>query len=255
MTSPDILTVDSLVTQIYETEEKLAIAAAKIGESYLQEVLKNQKEATILLATGNSQLKFLDRVIADQTIDWSRINLLHLDEYLGIECNNSASFRFYLHEKVEKRINSKSFNYLNGDALEPIEECDRYTKLLQQYPIDLCLLGVGLNGHLAFNEPQVANFNDTYKVKIVKLDPQTRQVQVNQGHFSTLEQVPKYALTLTIPTIMSAKKILCLALGENKAEIIRQTLKGEISTLCPASILRQHSHATLLLDKKSAAFL
>ena len=255
MTSNQILTVDSLVTEIYESEEKLAIAAAKMGESYIQEVLENQEEATILLATGNSQLKFLKLIIAAQKIDWSRINLLHLDEYLGIESNNPASFRFYLHEKVEKRINPKSFNYLIGDTLEPIEECDRYTKLLEKDPIDLCFLGIGVNGHLAFNEPQVANFNDSHKVKIVKLDQQTRSVQVNQGHFFTLEKVPKYALTVTIPTIMSAKKILCLALGENKAEIIKQTLKGEVATLCPASILRQHSQATLLLDKKSAALL
>ena len=255
MTSHQNLTIDSLVTQIYETEEELAIGAAKIGQKYIEEVLENKAEATIVLATGNSQLKFLDRVIASQKIDWSRINLFHLDEYLGIEGDNAASFRFYLHEKVEKRINPKIFNYLMGDALEPIEECDRYTKLLKKSPIDLCCLGVGVNGHLAFNEPQVANFDDSYGVKIVKLDPQTRWVQVDQGHFKTFEEVPKYALTLTIPTIMSAKKILCLAAGEKKADIIKQTLKGDISPHCPASILRQHPDATLLLDKKSAALL
>ncbi len=255
MISHQVLAIDSLVTQIYETEEELAIGAANIGQNYIEEVLENEAEATILLATGNSQLKFLDLVIASQKIDWSRINLLHLDEYLGIEGENAASFRFYLHERVEKRIKPKSFNYLIGDALEPIEECHRYTKLLKQYPIDLCCLGVGVNGHLAFNEPQVANFDDPQRVKIVKLDPQTRWVQVHQGHFQTFEQVPQYALTVTIPTIMSAKKILCLATGENKAEIIQQTLKGDISPHCPASILRQHSDATLLLDSKSAGLL
>ncbi|MGK7957544.1 MAG: glucosamine-6-phosphate deaminase [Crocosphaera sp.] len=255
MTSHQTLTIDSLVTEIYETEKELAIRAAKIGQTYIEKVLENKAEANILLATGNSQLKFLERVIASHKIDWSRINLFHLDEYLGIEEKNAASFRFYLHERVEKRINPKSFNYLIGDALEPIEECDRYTKLLQQSPIDLCCLGVGINGHLAFNEPKVANFNDPYGVKIVQLDPETRWVQVRQGHFKTFEEVPKYALTLTIPTIMSAKKILCLATGENKAEIIQQTIKGDVSAHCPASILRQHSDSTLLLDKKSAALL
>ena len=239
MTSHQVLNVDSLVTQIYETEEKLATEAAKIGQSYIEKVLENKSEAAILLATGNSQLKFLDLIIAEQRIDWSRINLLHLDEYLGIEGDNSASFRFYLHEKVEKRINPKSFNYIIGDALEPIEECYRYTKLLEQYPIDLCCLGVGVNGHLAFNEPQVANFDDAHRVKIVKLDQQTRWVQVNQGHFKTLDQVPKYALTVTIPAILSAQKILCLAVGENKADIIQKTLKDDISPNCPASFLRK----------------
>ena len=255
MISHQTLTIDSLVTQIYETEGELALGAAKIGQNYIEKVLKNKAEANILLATGNSQLKFLELVIASHKIDWSRVNLFHLDEYLGIEGENAASFRFYLHERVEKRINPKSFNYLIGDALEPIEECHRYTKLLKQYPIHLCCLGVGVNGHLAFNEPQVANFNDPYGVKIVKLDPQTRWVQVHQGHFQTFEQVPKYALTLTIPTIMSANKILCLATGKNKPEIIQQTIKGDISPHCPASVLRQHSDATLLLDKTSAALL
>jgi glucosamine-6-phosphate deaminase len=118
-------------------------------------LLQNQDQVTILLATGNSQLQFLDLLIASQKIDWSRINLLHLDEYLGIEEKNPASFRFYLHERVEKRINPQSFHYLQGDALQPLEECDRYSRLLQKQPIDLCCLGVGINGHLAFNEPQV----------------------------------------------------------------------------------------------------
>ena len=255
MTSHQLLTIDSLVAQIYETEEKLSLGAAKIGQEYLEELLQNQDEVTILLATGNSQLKFLDLLIASQKIDWSRINLLHLDEYLGIEEKNPASFRFYLHERVEKRINPKSFNYLIGDALEPLEECHRYSKLLKKQPIDLCCLGVGINGHLAFNEPQVAKFNDPRWVKIVKLDQQTRWGQVHQGHFPTFEEVPKYALTVTIPTILSAKKIICLAIGKNKTEIIKEMLQGDISTQCPASVLRQHSDATLFLDKQSAKLL
>ncbi|WP_107668184.1 glucosamine-6-phosphate deaminase [Cyanothece sp. BG0011] len=255
MKSEQVFTIDSLGTHIYENEEQLSIGAAKMGQDYIEKVLDNQAEATIVLATGNSQLKFLDILIASHKIDWSRINLLHLDEYLGIEGDNSASFRFYLHERVEKRINPKSFNYLIGDGLEPIEECDRYTQLLKQYPIDLCCLGVGVNGHLAFNEPQVANFDDPHWVKIVKLDQQTRWMQVSQGHFKEFDQVPKYALTVTIPTILSAKKIICLAPGENKAEIIQQMLQEAISTQCPASILRKHSDATLFLDKKSAALL
>ncbi|MDJ0599748.1 MAG: glucosamine-6-phosphate deaminase [Crocosphaera sp.] len=255
MTSYQALTIDSLVTQIYQNEENLSIGAAKIGQEYIENILETQEEATIVLATGNSQLQFLDVLIASKKIDWSRINLFHLDEYLGIEGKNPASFRFYLHERVEKRINPKSFNYLVGDALEPIKECDRYTQLLKKYPIDLCCLGIGTNGHLAFNEPQVANFDDPHWVKIVQLDQQTRWIQVHQGHFKTFEKVPKYALTLTIPTIMSAKKIICLATGENKAEIIKQMLKGKISTDCPASILRQHRNATLLLDQKAGRLL
>ncbi|MEA5532398.1 glucosamine-6-phosphate deaminase [Crocosphaera sp. XPORK-15E] len=255
MISHQLLMVDSLNTQIYETEEDLSIGAAKIGQEYLENILQNKSEATILLATGNSQLKFLDKLIASQKIDWSRINLFHLDEYLGIDGKDAASFRFYLHERVEKRINPKAFHYLIGDTLEPLDECDRYTELLKKHPIDLCCLGVGVNGHLAFNEPQVANFNDPRWVKIVRLDQQTRWVQVHQGHFQDFERVPKYAVTVTIPTILSAQKIICLATGENKAEIIKEILQGGISKHCPASVLRQHSDATLFLDKESAALL
>ena len=255
MISQQKLTIDSLQTYIYENEEKLGTEAARIGQEYLEMLLKKQEEVTILLATGNSQLKFLDSLITSQKIDWSKINLFHLDEYLGIEGKNPASFRFYLHERVEKRIAPKSFHYLIGDALEPIAECDRYTKLLKQQSIDLCCLGVGINGHLAFNEPQVANFDDPRWVKVVKLDQQTRWVQVHQGHFSTLEQVPQYALTVTIPTILSAKKLLCLATGQSKAEIVKQMLSGHISPHCPASILRQHPDASLLLDQHSASVL
>ena len=255
MTSHQSLKVDSLLTQIYDNEEELSVGAANLGQDYLEKILQKQGEATILLATGNSQLRFLDSLINSHKIDWQRINLFHLDEYLGIDGKNPASFRFYLHERVEKRINPKTFNYLMGDALEPLDECDRYAKLLKKQPIDLCCLGIGLNGHLAFNEPQVANFNDPRWVKLVSLDQQTRWVQVHQGHFQDFEKVPKYAFTVTIPTILSSKKIICLAPGKSKDEVVKIMLKSEISHRCPASVLRQHPDATLFLDQHSARLL
>ncbi|MEM8780152.1 MAG: glucosamine-6-phosphate deaminase [Cyanobacteria bacterium P01_G01_bin.49] len=250
-----LLTVDSLSAQIYDNENELSIGAAKLGQEYLEKVLQEKGEAAILLATGNSQLQFLNVLIATHKIDWTKINLFHLDEYLGIDGKNPASFQFYLHERVEKRINPKVFHYLIGDVLEPLNECDRYTKLLKQQPIDLCCLGIGINGHLAFNEPQVVNFNDPHWVKLVRLDQQTRSVQVHQGHFRSFEKVPKYAFTVTIPAILSSKKIICLAPGKNKQEIVKAMLQNEISHHCPASVLRQHSDATLFLDKQSAALL
>jgi glucosamine-6-phosphate deaminase len=255
MISQEQLTIDTLSVNIYNTEEELAVGAAQIGQQYLEELLKKKGEAAILLATGNSQLKFLDILIKSQKIDWSRITLFHLDEYLGIKGESPASFHFYLHERVEKRIQAKAFHYLQGDALEPIAECDRYSKLLQAQPLDLCCLGVGSNGHLAFNEPQVANLNDPRLVKLVRLDGETRWIQVNQGHFSHFDQVPQYALTVTLPTILSAKKILCLAPGKAKAQIIQEILKRSICQTRPGSILRQHSDATLCLDRESASFL
>lgn len=249
------LAVDQLSVYISKTEEILARNSAKIAQEYLENVLENKPEASILLATGNSQLKFLDALISNSKIDWSRLKLFHLDEYLGIDPEHPASFRYYLREKVEKRVEPQVFHYLEGDTLEPLRECDRYTKLLQAQPIDLCCLGIGTNGHLAFNEPSVANFNDPYWVKIVRLEKETRQVQVEQGHFSDFDQVPQYALTVTISMILSCQKILCFASGNNKASIIQRMLKGEINSICPASILRQHSEATLFLDWESAKLL
>ncbi|MDZ8241347.1 MAG: glucosamine-6-phosphate deaminase [Nostoc sp. ChiQUE01a] len=247
--------VDDLLVQIYNSEVEMAFSVAEITQQYLQQVLKEQDTAAVLLATGNSQLKFLDALIKLGGVDWSRITLLHLDEYLGISANHSASFRRYMRERVEKRITPKEFHYIEGDALQPVAECDRYTKLLQAQSIDLCCLGIGENGHLAFNDPAVTNFQDPYSVKLVKLDKINRQQQVNTGQFPNLETVPQYAFTVTIPTICSANKIICLAPETRKANVVKQMLQGAITTECPASILRQQPQATLFLDANSASLL
>jgi len=247
--------VDDLLVQIYNSEVEMAQNVAEIAQEYLQYVLQQQDTAAVLLATGNSQLKFLDALIALNGVDWSRITLFHLDEYLGISADHAASFRRYLRERVEKRVFPRQFHYLEGDTLQPVTECDRYTKLLQAQPIDLCCLGVGENGHLAFNDPSVANFQDPYSVKLVKLDTLNRQQQVNTGHFPNLEAVPQYAFTVTIPMICSAKKILCLTPEKRKAHVVKEILQTSISTDCPASILRQQPQATLFLDINSASLL
>lgn len=247
--------VDDLLVQIYNSEVEMAEDVAEIVQKYLQQVLNLQDTAAVLLATGNSQLKFLDALIALGGVDWSRIILFHLDEYLGINADHSASFRHYMRERVEKKVNPKKFHYIEGDTLQPLTECDRYTKLLQAQPIDLCCLGVGENGHLAFNDPAVANFQDPYSVKLVKLDAVNRQQQVSTGHFPNLENVPQYAFTVTIPTICSAKKIICLAPEKRKANVVKEMLRSYIGTDCPASILRQQPQATLFLDVNSASVL
>jgi glucosamine-6-phosphate deaminase len=247
--------VDDLCVQIYNSEVEMAQDVAEIAQKYLQQILDQQDTAAILLATGNSQLKFLDALIALGGVDWSRITLFHLDEYLGITAEHSASFRRYLREGVEKRVIPKEFHYIEGDTLQPVAECDRYTKLLLAQPIDLCCLGVGENGHLAFNDPAVANFQDPYTVKLVKLDTVNRQQQVSTGHFPNLETVPQYAFTVTISMICSAKKIICLAPEKRKANIVKKMLQGAISTNFPASILRQKAQATLFLDVNSASLL
>ena len=251
---PDTQTikVDDLSVVIADSTEQLAQNAADLAREYLRSLLKQQDTVSIILATGNSQLEFLDAIakldegIARKNeLDWSRIVLFHLDEYLGISREHPASFRYYLHHKVEKRVQPGTFNYIQGDALQPLAECDRYKQLLQQQEIDLCMLGIGDSGHLAFNEPSVADFNDSEVIKLVRLETKTRQQQVDGGYFTDLAAVPKYAYTLTIPTICTAKKIFCLAPGNHKAELVRQTLKSAIAPEFPATILRTLPQAVL----------
>jgi glucosamine-6-phosphate deaminase len=247
--------VDDLTVQIYNSSTEMALSVAKIVQQYLQSVIQKQGKATVLLATGNSQIQFLDALIDLGNVDWSQITFFHLDEYLGISADHAASFRYYLRERVEKRVQPQQFHYIQGDSLQPVAECDRYTKLLQAQPIDLCCLGIGENGHIAFNDPSVADFHDPYSVKLVKLDNINRQQQVNTGYFSDISSVPQYAFTLTISTICTAKKIICLASGKRKQEIVKKLLQGDITTDCPASILRKQPQGMLFLDEDSASLL
>ena len=247
--------VDHLLVEVYASEMEMSESVAKITHQYLQNLLDKQDTVAILLATGNSQIRFLEALIALEGIDWSRIILFHLDEYLGITSDHPASFRRYLRERVEEKVCPQQFYYIAGDTLQPIAECDRYTRLLENQPIDLCFLGIGENGHLAFNDPAVADFQDPAKVKLVKLDHVNRQQQVNTAYFANLADVPQYAFTVTISMICHAKKIICLAPATRKAQVVKTLLTGNITTNCPASILRQQPQATLFLDVNSASLL
>lgn len=247
--------VDALTVHLYNQESELIDDAAQTAHNYLQNLLTQQSTAAIILATGNSQIKFLEALIALGGIEWSQITLFHLDEYLGIDAAHPASFRRYLRERVEQQVKPAAFHYIQGDAIQPVAECKRYTQLLLAQPIDLCCLGLGENGHLAFNEPSVTDFDDPDSVKLVKLELITRQQQLHQGHFPTLESVPQYAFTLTIPTICSAKKLLCLAPEKRKALAVKEMLHQPISVRYPASVLRTQAQTTLFLDTDSASLL
>jgi glucosamine-6-phosphate deaminase len=226
-----------------------------MAHDHLTEVLARQGQAAVILATGNSQIQFLGDLVDLGGIDWSRITLFHMDEYLGLDAHHTASFRRYLKERVESRVKPKVFHYLVGDALEPIKECERYSRLLASQSIDLCCMGVGENGHIAFNDPPVADLNDPLRVKIVQLDYACRMQQVGEGHFPSLEAVPQYALTLTISALCSARKIICISPEKRKAKAVKALLEGPIGSACPASALRLQPQATLLLDEDSAALL
>ncbi|WP_088240840.1 glucosamine-6-phosphate deaminase [Calothrix rhizosoleniae] len=255
MPSPKIFRVDDLTVQVYNSEIEMSRQVAEIVQHYLQDVIRRQNTARLLFATGNSQIKFLQDLIALGNVDWEKITCFHLDEYLGITANHPASFRYYLQNRVENHIHPQKFHYIQGDTLQPLAECSRYSQLLQAQPIDLCLLGMGNNGHIAFNDPDVAEFQDPYMMKLVKLDLANRQQQVDTGYFPNLLNVPEYGLTVTIPMICSARKIICLAPTQRKAKVVKQMLHGNITTDCPASILRQQIQATLFLDVDAAKLL
>jgi glucosamine-6-phosphate deaminase len=252
---PRTFQADALAVRVYRAQNELARDAAVMAQRYFQETLERQGAASAILATGNSQLQFLDALVALGGVDWSRVTLFHMDEYLGIDANHRASFRRYLRERVESRVKPGQFHYLEGDALLPLKECGRYANLLSAQPIDLCCLGIGENGHLAFNDPPVADFNDPHPVKLVKLDEACRQQQVGEGHFPNLAAVPQYAFTLTIPTLCSARRMLCIVPEQRKAPAVKDALLGPISPVCPASFLRRQSHCTLFLDGDSASLV
>ena len=244
---------DRLRIEVHEDAGSMARAVAAEAGGYLETRLREKEELRVILATGNSQIEFLSLLLESGRVDWSRVVLFHMDEYLGIDAGHPASFRRYLRERVESRARPRAFHYLEGDALLPMDECRRYADLLSEGPIDLCCMGVGENGHIAFNDPEVADFEDPHKVKIVRLDQACRQQQVGEGHFPDLDSVPAYALTLTIPVLCSAGRILCLAPETRKRKAVRAALEDPVSTACPASILRGKEQATLYLDRDSVA--
>lgn len=246
---------DELTVKVFRSLDVLADEAATDVHAHLRGVLDRQGSAAAILATGNSQIQFLKKLVAMPGIDWTRVTLFHMDEYLGMDEHHKASFRRYLHERVETLVKPKAFHYIRGDADLPLEECERYAGLLNAQPIDLCCLGVGENGHLAFNDPPVARFEEKTPIKLVKLDDACKMQQVKEGHFPDLAAVPPYAYTLTIPALCAARKLVCISPEKRKAEPVRAMLKGPVSTACPASILRRQAHCTLLLDEDSAALL
>ena len=248
-------TVDSLEVRLFATQADMAQAVAREAQTILQAAITKADGAAVIFAAANSQIQSLAALVALGGVDWPKVTMFHMDEYLGLDAGHPASFRRFLRERVEQRVRPKAFYCIEGEARQPLAECERYAKLLAAQPVDLCLLGIGENGHLAFNDPPVAEFDDRHIVKLVKLDEACRRQQVGEGHFPTLANVPQYALTLTIPTLCAARRMLCIVPERRKAEAVRDALRGPISPACPASWLRRQSHCTLVLDAESASLL
>jgi glucosamine-6-phosphate deaminase len=246
---------DAMTVRVFGTQTDLACDAAREVNDCLKQAVAAKGSAAAILATGNSQLKFLEELVKLDGVDWSKVTLFHMDEYLGLPKTHSASFAKYMRERVETLLHPKVFHYVNGEPLEPITECERYAALLKKQVIDLCCLGIGENGHIAFNDPPVADFQDPRLVKIVEMDVACRQQQVGEGHFPNLEAVPRYAITLTVPALCSAQRMLCIVPERRKAQAVKNTLTAPVSHACPATYLRSQKQAVLYLDSESASLI
>lgn len=241
-----------LEVKVYETRGEMGRSASEEMCAVLRQLLKVKDEVNIIFAAAPSQNEFLEGLVRAENIDWHRVNAFHMDEYVGLDENAPQRFGNFLKERIFGRVPLKSVFYLDGNE-DPTKECTRYADLLRRYPTDIVCMGIGENGHIAFNDPHIALFNDPQPVKLVELDRKSREQQVHDGCFGKLEDVPSRALTLTIPTLISAPCIFCMVPGAKKAEAVARTITGEITEACPASILKTHDHATLYLDKNSAA--
>jgi glucosamine-6-phosphate deaminase len=238
---------------VHADRDALGAAAARHLASALRDAARGRDRLGMVFASAPSQVETLAALTAEPDLPWRHVTAFHLDEYLGLPADHSRSFAGFLREHVADRVPLAAAHYLDGEAEDPEGECARYGELLDAVGLDLGCVGVGENGHVAFNEPNDTDFADRRRVRIVELDDRSRRQQVNEGLFPALDAVPSRALTLTVPAILAARTIACVVPGASKAEAIRRMLTGEVSPACPASALRGHGAATLFLDEASAA--
>lgn len=241
--------------RVFGSKGDLGDAAAERAATIIREAVRTRGEARIIVATGNSQLEFSDALVRRQDVPWARVVVFHMDEYASMSEDHPASFRRWVRERIVERTRPAAAHYILGDAPDLEAECDRYAELLLEAPIDCAFVGIGENGHIAFNDPHEADFFDPKVVKVVTLDDACRRQQVGEGHFPSLEETPERALTLTCPALMRAVHVVCCVPDARKATAVRAAVEGPVSTSCPASLLRTHPNAELYLDGASAAGL
>ncbi|MFC5190839.1 glucosamine-6-phosphate deaminase [Algoriphagus aquatilis] len=228
--------------------------AGKIGAELIRKAISTQGFANIILATGTSQFETLKQLSAEKDIDWSKVVVFHLDEYLGLSITHPASFRKYLVERFFNHVPQlKAYHLIDGEN-DPEKECERLSTLIQNHPIDVAFVGIGENGHLAFNDPP-ADFETEKPYLVVNLDHACRMQQFGEGWFPNLEAVPTQAISMSIRQIMKSKSIICSVPDLRKAKAVKDCLKGEISNLHPASILQEHQDCQILLDHPASSLL
>jgi glucosamine-6-phosphate deaminase len=247
--------VGTMKVEIHPSRRSMGAAAALAAAEGLKESGRSREIVAIIFATGASQLETLDALTSIRDLPWNRVRGFHLDEYIGLPADHAASFRGYLRKKLTEKVHMKEFFELDGTAPDPEQVCRDYAEKLGSSDPRLCLLGIGENGHLAFNDPATADFHDPLAVKVVQLDVVCRQQQAAEGWFKTPREVPESAITITIPTLLRVPKLIVSVPGKRKAKIMQRTLRDAISTECPATILRTHPDVTVYLDLDAASDL
>lgn len=254
-TAKRTFTKDKLTVNAYPTTIEMGEDAAAQAAAVIKDLLSKKETINMIFAAAPSQNEFLEALVATPGIDWSRVNAFHMDEYIGLPSDAPQGFGNFLDRAIFGKLPFRTVNYINGGAEDIAAECERYSKLLRENPVDVVCLGIGENGHIAFNDPWVADFHDPQLVKSVPLDEVCRQQQVNDGCFATIDDVPTHALSLTIPALCAGEWMFCVVPHTTKANAVRTTIEGEISEKCPASILRTKEHAYLYIDADSASLL
>lgn len=246
---------DLLTVNIYETRTEMGNAAAKDIKDRILALLEKKETINMIFAAAPSQNEVLYALATDKDIPWNRVNAFHMDEYIGLSADAPQGFGNFLRSHIFGLADFRSVSYIDITATNAEKECDRYAALLEKNPTDIVVMGIGENGHIAFNDPPVADFNDKKVVKPVELDSICRNQQVNDGCFARLEDVPKTAITLTVPTLFAGDYLFCIVPAKTKANAVRATLCDDISEKCPATVLRRHKNAVLYLDCDSSSLL
>ncbi len=246
---------DLLRVNIYETRKEMGEAAAADIKKCILSLLEKKETINMIFAAAPSQNEVLFALATDREIPWNRVNAFHMDEYIGLSANAPQGFGNFLKAHIFGLADFRSVSYIDITASDAEAECERYAALLAKNPTDIVVMGIGENGHIAFNDPPVADFDDKKTVKPVELDEICRNQQVNDGCFARLEDVPKTAITLTVPTLFAGDHLFCIVPAKTKANAVRATLCDEISEKCPATVLRRHKSAVLYLDGDSSALL
>jgi len=240
---------------IYSSKQIMGEAAAQKAAEILKDAINNKGEANFVIATGASQFEFLENLIKIKSIDWSKTTMFHLDEYVGLPEDHPASFRKYLKDRFISKVHPGHFYFVQGDAPDSKQECERLNQIISQKEIDVSFVGIGENGHLAFNDPP-ADFSTEKPYIVVQLDEACRKQQLGEGWFKSLDDIPKRAISMSVKQIMKSKNIICTVPDRRKAEAVKNCFKGdEVSPDFPASILKKHGSCFVFLDGQSSIYL